>query len=215
MPLNAEYCCVGICAVTAMLLQGKAVEDSPAESCDVVAARIYQSLKTQRQVSFPLRVMVDGKELPIDARESLRALSTAVADLYKQDYARSLKSEEGIRRLRVAEELYLHNDKDLKKVLQADADHVEMFFAIGTRFFPDGKMKPTNHAVLIGQKDNGETYVYDPNDPGQQLDCRTVETAMGLTVEWKSRYRDTGEVTTQRYRIVPKDDYLGRAFPVE
>ncbi len=112
--------------------------------------------------------------------------------------------------LLAAEDSLVVNAKALESVLDGEPDRTDAFFGSGTRTFADGSVESTHHVFLIGKQADGKKYVYDPNDPGSPIPCRITDRAGGVEVQWVCRYRDTGNVTTQRYRIVQKDTFFRR-----
>jgi hypothetical protein len=83
------------------------------------------------------------------------------------------------------------------------------------RRFPDGTFKDTNHAILISKNASGEKVVYDPNDPGTPIVCRVQDIGDGVEVTWKCRYRDTGQLTTQRYQVLARETFFRLALAKE
>ena len=61
---------------------------------------------------------------------------------------------------------------------------------------------------MVGKYPNGDKFVYDSNDPGAPIACQLTDTADGVTIEWTCRYKDTGQMTTQRYFVVHKDKFF-------
>jgi hypothetical protein len=212
MPENSDQRCVGIATVMEALLDGLLEDDSRAQTADAIAATIYQGLRTGGQIRYPRYLRIGGKHSAIESKEALETLSTLVANRYKDDYFRASDTDEGQQRLFAAEESVVKTRRELDALLAADSDHVDAFFGVGTRWFPDGSIKSTHHAVLLSAGKGGKIFVYDPNEPAKPLDCRLEQTEGGLTIEWTCRYRETGLVTTQRYQVIHKDAYYKLAF---
>ena len=57
-----------------------------------------------------------------------------------------------------------------------------------------------------------EIAVHDPNDPRATIHCDLEEDPESVLVQWTCRYRDTGLVTTQTYRLVLMKQFLTTAF---
>ena len=138
-----------------------------------------------------------------------------VADIYKERYALSIASEPGRQRLMKAETSFIRTRDELDRLLEADPDQTDAFCASGVRHFADGEVRKTHHVILIRKMPAGDKVVYDPNDPGSAIDCKLEDTAEGLTIEWTCSYRDTRQITTQIYLIVPKDTAFQLIFADE
>ena len=152
--------------------------------------------------------MIDGVPVPITSRGAINKLSSMIAEKYKQDYSRLLKTDSGRRRLLAAQDDFVPTSGALDRILEADHDNVDVFIGSGTRVFPDGTVKQTHHAFLIGNESGSDIVVYDPNDPGLPISCELRNTEEGVTIEWTCRYKHTGQVTTQRYLVVHKDRFF-------
>jgi len=212
MPMNSESRCTGICLTAEALLDG---EQLGADGCDTpedLARQIYDAIGGGNRVRFQANLFIDGERIPLVSRAALYALSTVVADIYKQRYFALLKTEEGRQTLRTVQTRFVRTIAELDQLLEQDPDQTDAFCASGIRHFPDGAVRQTNHVVLIRKTDAGETVVYDPNDPGSPIPCRFLADDDGLIVEWTCTYRDTKQITTQTYRIVPKDVAFGLIF---
>jgi len=126
-----------------------------------------------------------------------------------------IASEAGIQRLRTAMTNIVMSSEKLDAILDADPDKIDVFLCAGIRRFPDGTFKDTNHAILIAKTANGDKVVYDPNEPGSAIACRLNDTEDGLEITWKCRYRDTGQVTIQRYHLLSKESFFRFALAKE
>ncbi len=208
MPTNSDERCLGISVVAEALLGGKRLDRDGLDAPEDLARRIYDGLTNGRKLRYHGRVSIDGRRVPIDSREALEKLSTLVAKLYKRDYHALSKTEQGRQRLVAGQTSFIRTSAELDRILRDDPDKTDVFLASGKRWFPDGTVKDTYHVILIRKEPGGEKSVYDPNDPGSPIASRAEDTDNGLMIEWTCRYKDTGVVTRQRYRIVHKDDFF-------
>jgi hypothetical protein len=208
MPVNSESRCVGISLVAGALLEGQMLADDGADDPATLAQQIYDGALKKSAVQYRAKLSLDGGAAPIQSREALEKLSTTVADLYKQRHLELIATEKGRQRLRAAMAKVVTSSAELDAVLDADPDKIDTFFCVGMRRFPDGTFKDTNHAILIAKNSLGERVVYDPNDPGEAIPCRVQDIGDGVEVTWKCRYRDTGQVTTQRYQILARESFF-------
>lgn len=211
MPVNSEQRCVGIAAVAEALLDGKKEAAGRTVSVNRLANEIYQNLHSPMQVAVPAQLEVDGTMVNTKSEAALTALSSRVAELYKADYLRLAQSERGRRKLVAAEKLVVESRVDWSHILQADPDGIVFFCGFGRRWFPDGRIRRTSHAFLLSQ-DGTKCIVYDPNAPGKAINCVLTESDAGLLIEWTGPYRNTGETTTQRYRIVEHERFFRAAL---
>ena len=208
IPRNSDKRCVGITVVAEALLNEVRSEGTARGEVEIVAQRMYDNLTTGRHLRYPPTVMIDGMRVPITSEEAIDRLSTLVAKKYKRDYSRLLETEEGRQKLLAAGNSFVTTSCALDRILEADPDTMDAFFGSGSRLFPDGSVQDTHHAFLIGKTSNGDTVVYDANDPGLPITCQLLNTHEGVAVEWTCRYRDTGHITTQRYLVVHKDQFF-------
>lgn len=209
MPTNSGKRCLGIAVVAEALLDGVPLRENGEEEVAQIARRIYGGLTTGQRLRYPRQVTIEGKRLPIYSTAALDKLSTLVADNYKRDYSRLVKTDEGRRKVLVAQNSFVATSDALERLLDADPDKLDAFFGSGRRLFPDGTVKDTFHAFLIGKGADGGIVVYDPNEPGLPITGELSNTAKGVTLKWVCRYRDTGRVTAQRYLVVHKDKFFG------
>lgn len=212
MPVNSDHRCVGISLVAAALLEGELIADERADEVRELGARIYDSAFVKRRVRFRAKLKVDNREEPIQSSVALDALATAVVDRYKQRHLELIATAEGRNKLWAAEGVVLRDMSELDMLLAADIDHIVAMLVVGSRRFPDGSVKDSNHAVLIAKTAAGDKVVHDPNDPGQPISCRFAKTAEGLTVAWTCRYPETGESTSQHYLMVETDKFFRAAL---
>jgi hypothetical protein len=212
MPVNSDSRCVGISLVAGALLEGEMVTDDTADDPAKLARQIYDAARKKNPVRYHPSVLLDDGPVSIQSHAALEKLSTMVADLYKQRHFELIDTEPGRQRLRAAMAQVVKSSDELDALLQADPDKIDTFFCVGMRRFPDGTFKDTNHAILIAKNASGEMVVYDSNDPGAAIPCKLHDTGDGVEVTWKCRYRDTGQVTTQRYQILPKDTFFRLAL---
>lgn len=212
MPVNSDRRCVGISLVGAALLEGELRSGQVSDDVREVGRRIYEAAFDRSRVRYPARLRVEGRDVAIQSREGLEALTSAVADCYKQRHLELIETAKGRHKLWAAERTVLQDSAELEALLDADADHVVPMLAAGSRRFADGTVKDTNHAVLFARQASGETVVYDPNDPGQPIACRFSKTGEGLLVSWTCRFRDTGQTTTQSYYLIEADKFFRAAL---
>ena len=211
IPVNSDRRCVGIAVVSAALLEGDILDpDRPVEATKL-ANEIYQNLVRGKQGAFPTEVLVDGRRLPTHSKAVIDKLSTLVADKYKADYRKQIQTEQGRQKLFDVENDIILSQRELADVLSADRDGIVVFCGIGLRKFADGTEQSTAHAFLMSKRQKAGLVVYDPNDPKEPISCRVQYEKLGVVVEWTCRYRDTGQTTTQKYWIIPKDRYF-KAF---
>jgi len=215
MPVNRESRCVGISLVAGALLEGQMLTDDVTDDPATLAQQIYDASLNKTKVQFHTRLTRDDGAAPIQSRDALEQLSTTVADLYKQRHMELIATEKGRQRLRAAMGEVVTSSAELDAILDADPDQIDTFFCVGMRRFPDGTFKDTNHAILIAKNSIGDKIVYDPNDPGAAIPCRLHDTGDGVEVTWKCRYRDTGQVTTQRYQILARETFFRLALAKE
>ncbi|MEX0818408.1 MAG: hypothetical protein WD070_02410 [Pirellulaceae bacterium] len=209
LPTNSDQRCIGIAMVSEALLDGVRLEEDGPDDVTEIVQQIYRSLTDGQIVRYRRDVMIGATRVPILSGAAIDKLSTLVADKYKRDYFRLLKTEAGRQKLFAAQSDFVVSSRDLERILAADADELDAFCGVGRRVFPDGEEKETTHAFLIGRGPDDKIVVYDPNDPGLPIACQISNTEDGVTIEWTCRYRDTGHVTTQTYRIVHKDKFFG------
>jgi hypothetical protein len=212
MPMNSDQRCFGICLVAEALLGGEIIQGTDCDMPAELGQRIYDSARSGQRVRFRAQLCVDAQRHPIESRESLDRLSTIVADLYKDRYLELIATDAGRRQLTDAQEQFLSAPAALDQILQADPDHIAVFFLIGVREFPSGERKETAHVVLLGRDESSKKIVYDPNDPGLPIPCHVEQASGELTIRWTCRYRDTGYITTQKYRIVDKSVLFRQAL---
>jgi hypothetical protein len=215
MPVNSDSRCVGISLVAGALLEGQMLADDAADEPATLGQQIYDGALKKSAVRYHPRLLLDDGAAPIQSREALEKLSATVADLYKQRHLELIATEKGRQRLRAAMGKVVKSSVELDAVLDADPDKIDTFFCIGMRRFPDGTFTDTNHAILIAKNSMGEKVVYDPNDPGTAIPCRLQDIGDGVEVTWKCGYRDTGQITTQRYQILAKDTFFRLALAKE
>jgi hypothetical protein len=215
MPENSDARCTGICLTAEAILDGELLAESGFDEPQELARRIYDAIGTRQPVHYRAALYVDGMPQPLNSRVALDRLSTVVADIYKERYVLSIASEQGRRRLIKAQTSFMRTRDELDRLLELDPDKIDAFCASGVRRFPDGDVRETHHVILVRKMPGGEKVVYDPNDPGSSIPCNLEDTAEGLTIEWTCRYRDTGKITTQIYRIVPKDTFFRLIFDNE
>lgn len=209
MPTNSDQRCVGITAVTEALLEGQPTNETASEAdFERLAKSIFRNLATDEPCKFPQHVKLEGERLKITSPAALKHLSTRIAELYKQETNRILQIPNGAARLQSAQRQTLATKQALIDILDADADKIEFFCCFGERRFPDGTYKTTSHAVLFRKSTNGDLTVYDPNEPGRPIECKLSESSGILTAEWSCRYRETGDITWQRYVLVPKRTFF-------
>lgn len=210
LPTNSDKRCVGIATVAEALLDGKASIEASNLTAEQLAQRIYNQIATGKTVAYTLKVVIDKEVHPVTSQAVLSLVSTLVADHYKQDYLRLMKTERGRDRVVTASDTVIGSREELMQILSEDPDHITVFTGEGIRLFPNKKLQKTRHAFLVGKLDNNTLFVYDPNDPSQPICCRHAKLVKGLVLRWSCRYRDTGEVTTQQYYLVHQQDYFQR-----
>ncbi len=215
MPVNSDSRCVGISLVTGGLLEGEMLSGETAADPELLGRQIYAAALKKTPLHFPATVQLDDGPAAIQSREALEKLSTIVADIYKQRHRELIGSDAGLRRLRSAMARVVKSSDELDAILDRDPDKTDAFFCVGMRRFPDGTFKDTNHAILIAKNADGEKVVYDSNDPGAAIPCKLHDTGDGVEVTWKCRFRDTGQITTQRYQILAKDTFFRLALAKE
>ena len=209
MPMNSELRCVGIATVAEALLQAKQLgKDSRPLSVALLSERISNNWTLGKTISIPPMVQIGGQNQPLTSSQSLNRLSTKVTDIYKQTHERLAKSEGGREQLRAAARQFLPTRKKLDEILDDDPDRTAVFCGVGRRFFSSAKVTTTYHAFLIRKMNDGRKFIFDPNDPGSPIPCKVVDASDGVTVEWRCRYRDTGQITRQKYRVVHGRDYF-------
>jgi hypothetical protein len=202
MPENSDRRCMGISLVAAALLEGQRLDGEECDQPQDLGKRVYEAVFTKGRVQWHSKLCIGADRVSITSREGLNVLATIVADRYKQRYFELIASAEGRKKLRDIEKQVLDTRRALEQLLDADADHIAAFALVGERRFPDGAIKDTNHVILIAKKADDEIVVYDPNEPGRPIPCRFLPSSDGVMVSWTCRYRDTGFVTTQQYRII-------------
>lgn len=212
MPTNSDQRCVGITAVTEALLEGQPTNETASEAdVERLAKSIFRNLATDEPSKFPQYLKIGGERVKINSPAALKHLSTRVAELYKRETNRILQTPNGAARLQSAQRQTVATKQALINILDSDADKIEFFCCFGERRFPDGTYKTTSHAVLFRKSANGDLIVFDPNDPGRPIECKLSESSRILTAEWSCRYRDTGDITWQRYVLVPKRTFFRTA----
>jgi len=207
-PTNSDKRCVGISVVSEALLDGIRLEGDGPGNVAQIAQQIYNSLPTGQEIRYRRDVTIEGVRVPIHSEAAIDKLSTLIADKYKRDYFRLLKTEEGRQKLLAAQNSFVVTSSELERILDADVDKIDAFCGFGRRLFPDGTLKKTTHAFLIGKRSDGDIVVYDPNDPGSPIICQILNKEGGVTIKWTCQYRDTGHITTQCYRVVHKDRFF-------
>ncbi|QDU41307.1 hypothetical protein Mal4_56730 [Maioricimonas rarisocia] len=223
MPVNSERRCVGVCAVSEALLEGRPqtgdepVGDDPAASSRlhdpaVLAHAIYVSLTGETPVTYPRTVRINGESLPIESPSVMVHLSTLVADMYRADFQRVTASSDHAYQLALAQRRFVPDGTALLAMLRGDPDRTAIFIGTGERTFPDGHLRPTYHAFLLSEAEDGRILVFDPNAPGQPWPCTIRNTPRGVQVAWTSPYRDTGQTTHQQYRIAGQQQYFRTLF---
>src|SRR5262249_37333858 len=212
---NSDSRCVGISLVAGALLDGQMLADDATDDPATLARQIFDGALKKSAVRYHPRVLLEDGAAPIQSREGLEKLSTAVADLYKQRHLELIATDKGRQRLRAAMGKVVTSSAELDAVLDADPDKIDTFFCVGMRRFPDGTFTDTNHAILIAKNSSGDKVVYDPNDPGEVIPCRLQDIGNGVEITWKCRFRDTGQVTTQPYQILAKDTFFRLALAKE
>ncbi|MGI9429358.1 MAG: hypothetical protein ACR2NM_11915 [Bythopirellula sp.] len=209
MPMNSEHRCIGIAAVAEALLEGKRVDPrSNHVQWEDLARSIHSNLSTDAPIEFPPQLDHDGQKVAIEDKAIVARLSIKVADLYKAETQRAWRTQRGAARLSDAKRAVIRTRDELLGILAADPDHTEFFCCFGKRRFPNGTHKDTYHAAIFQLTDQQDIVVFDPNDPGKPFPCKFQQLGNQLTVEWTCNYRDTGRVTTQRYRVVPKSTFF-------
>ena len=217
MPVNHDDNCLGISAVAEALLEGSRYESADGEEAEEVAGRIFDNLTLDKQISYPSRLLLDGRAVRIESKEALSALSSQVSALYKREYIRLNESENGRQQLVAGQAHLVESAGALDAIIEGDQDRMEVFCGIGRRDFPTKPSERTDHVILIGKSKDGGLFVFDPNDPTSQLPCTLVPGSKGLMVEWSCRYPDTGEMTTQKYYLIRASDYFRtiRSLPAQ
>ncbi len=203
---NSDKRCLGISAVAEALLDGVLLEGS--EKPEKIAERIYHNLTTGMQLRFTRNITDKGNLYTIDSKYSIDKLSTLVAQHFKHDYERLVKTESGSQKLIAAQSSFVGTKTALERILDADPDKTVVFCGSGTRLFPNGTAKETYHAFLISKQSDSEMVVYDANDPGSAIKCEIKATDEGVTIKWTCQYRDTKQRTTQSYLVVPAREYF-------
>lgn len=201
-PVNSNLRCVGLSLIVETLLENKYTDDDTKADANQFSDIIYRKQFEDAKVKIPQTIKIDGTELPINSHKAMNHLGTLITDIYKKEFYRIYKTEEGKKRIDSQNKLYLKNLKELTDILNPDPDKLEVFFGTGKRTFDDGTIKTTLHAFILGIDKNGEIIVRDPNDPREFWKCKVDKTKEGLTVGWRCKYRDTGHVTSQTYHIV-------------
>jgi hypothetical protein len=212
MPMNSDRRCFGIALAGAALLEGETISDEQCDVPDDLGKQIFDAAFANKTVRFRRLLCLGSSRVAIGSREGLEALTTAVADQYKQRHEELIASAEGRNKLFEAENKVLQTRRDLDAIMEGDGDHIVPLFLVGVRRFPDGEIKDTNHVVLITNGADGEKVVYDPNDPGTPISCKIEASRRGLLISWTCRYKDTGLVTSQAYRILETDWFLREAL---
>lgn len=209
MPLNNGARCSGVCLAIKALLDGECAGDGSDDPADL-GAKIFANACTRGKLRYRPRLLIDGGEQSLDARESLNRLGMVVTEQYRERFTELAKSEEGRERLWTAATSFVADEKELDQILKQSIQQIEVFCGLGGREFADGSLKDSNHAFLIRLMPDGTRAVYDPNDPGHSIPCRLSSEENRLIVEWTCRYRDTHVSTTQSYFIVPRQAYFGQ-----
>ncbi|MFG0334670.1 MAG: hypothetical protein ACF8TS_15040 [Maioricimonas sp. JB049] len=223
MPVNSQRRCVGVCAVSEALLEGRPqtgdepvgegpAADSRLHDPAVLARAIYSGLARETPVTYPRTVRIDGESRPIESPAVLARLSTLVADMYRTDFQRVSASSDHARQLALAQRTFVPDRASLLKMLRRDRDRTALFIGTGERTFPDGRLRPTYHAFLLTEAKDGRILVFDPNAPGQPWPCTIRDTPAGVQVAWTSPYRDTGQTTHQQYRVAGQRRYFRTLF---
>lgn len=210
LPTNSDKRCVGIATVAEALLDGEASVEASNLTAEQLAQQIYDQIATGKTVAYTPTILIDKEVHPVTSQAVLSLVSTLVADLYKQDYLRLMKTDQGRARIIAAGDRVIRSREELLQILKNDLDQIAVFAGEGIRSFPDKKLQKTRHAFLVGKLDDNTLFVYDPNDPSQPIRCRHAKLVKGLVLRWSCRYRDTGEVTTQQYYLVHQQDYFQR-----
>jgi hypothetical protein len=210
MPVNYGSRCSGVCLAIKLLLDG---ECSP-EDCDdptKLGQQIFAKAGSRERLHYRPRLLMDGDEKSIDARESLDRLGTIVTELYRARFTELLQTDAGKERLRKSAYSFLNSQAELDRILKDAVQQIEVFCGVGAREFADGTLKDTTHAFFIRRMSDGTRVVYDPNDPGHPIPCRLRSEENRLIVEWTCQYRDAKVLTSQSYYIVPREAYF-RSF---
>lgn len=204
MPMNDDKRCLGIALTMEVLLEATLTPDGAAETPRELGQRIYQSVRDDAAVRCGDTVVIAGRTMPVWSPEALQAISTAVADLYKRDYfATAGPAGEGQVEGRVIASLL-----ELDDLISQDGDGVVMMGGMGQRWFADGTTAETTHAFLVAKGAAGGYVVHDPNDPGTRIAARVTENDGEVELEWEAQYRDTGQLTRQRYVLTDARSYL-------
>ena len=212
IPMNSDLRCVGISVTVETLLEQQYAKNKLSLDAESFSKSVYNNLfNPQSTLEIPRNLKIDGKLISTDSKEAMNHLGTLISNIYKSEFHEALATNEGKRRLRSQQSLFLKKRQDIIDVLNNDLDKHEVFMGTGRRFFDDGNIKTTNHAFILGLV-NDEIIVYDPNDPEVALACEIEEKPYGITVKWRCRYRDTGETTTQFYYLISKDVYFSEVL---
>jgi hypothetical protein len=207
MPVNSDSRCVGLCLVAAALLRGDAIKNDGFDLPAQLGRRIYEAASRKERVLFHATLRLEEFAAPIESREALDALATAVVDCYKARYLDLIATPAGIEKLRASERDVLQNIAELDAVLDGDPDQLVPLFVTGSRIFPDGSVQGSNHAILMVKTNAEARWIYDPNDPGTPSICRHESGMNGLTIVWSCRYKNTPLIANHRYRIVRPESF--------
>jgi len=206
MPMNSDLRCMGISTVAEALLESRRSQGET--SVKQLSQTIYMNWTSGNSIVCPGRLTFGDKTFLVSSTAALNQLSTEVADLYKQHYEKLLETDAGRQQLQLASQQFIRNERALNDILEVDPDLTEVFCGVGLRQFRDGRIKRTNHAFLIRKLKSGRKVVFDPNDPGRPIQCKLVASDEGINAEWRCLYRNTGEFTTQKYRLIHAQVYF-------
>jgi hypothetical protein len=211
LPVNSDQRCCGIAILMTALLRSQSLTAQSCERGDSLAEQLYEAAATNRSVSLPEFIDLGQGREPLLSAEGLEALSTLIADRYKRDHYQAISDEAATDRLVAATDAFLPSREQLEAVLAEDPAQLAAFLGVGLREFGDGEMRDTSHAFVLARTSAGRIMVYDPNDPRSPLPCQLTEED-GLLITWTGRYRDTGEITTQTYQVLPMQEFFKAAF---
>jgi hypothetical protein len=214
LPQNSDQRCVGIALVLETLLETSSLDADVCLSAQSVADRLYAEAAVAGPGPLPQFIERDETRNPLLSPTGLEWLSTLVADRYKQDHTRTVDAG-GAERLARAMTTFVPSAERLKSLLRDDADRAVVFGGVGLRELPDREERETFHAFVLQLQPAGQIRVYDPNDPQAIVRCDVEDDIDGVLATWTCRYRDTGLVTTQTYRLVPMKDFFRAAFVAE
>jgi hypothetical protein len=203
MPMNDGESCMGIAITVEAILEAHLEHASTTTTAQEMAVLINEN-KGRHRLKIARRITIASEKASISSAQALSVISSLVNLHCQEDHKRLLSV------LEMGQDGHLtlvNTIRELEQLLDEDSDGIDVFFGHGSRTFPSGLSQESYHAFLIGRQ-SSQFVVYDSNDPGRSLECDWEEDEAGLLVSWTCQYKDTKEVTTQRYRLVHKNEYF-------